>query len=331
MTPLAPTMQSFFTVRLSAQRNAGQHRGRLPRRIPAPARFRAGSRKVCRRPNLCSKTWTHLQSGSSWTTSNRAAVPRIKTRNSRLAAIHSLYRFAAMQHPEHASLIQRVLAIPAKRAPRALISYLTIEEIDTLLAAPDVTTRIGRRDRALLAVAVYTGLRACELVGLRRSNVSFGTGAHVDCIGKGRKRRTHRSLSRRRRVLGSWIDEAGGQPERSAVPWTPRWCPFVRDGLSRGIVQQTRRPPPPRHVRRWQARRSALASFVTAARCSSERRNRRGHDRTVARSRVHPDDGHLPARGHGAERAGLRPGHTCSTPRGRYRPSDPLLSFLEAL
>jgi integrase/recombinase XerD len=113
----------------------------------------------------------------------------VTTRNARLAAIHSLFRYAALRHPEHAGLIQRVLAIPAKRTDRAVISFLTRAEIDALLAAPDRSTRTGRRDHALLAVAVQTGLRVSELTGLRRQDITFGAGANLRCLGKGRKER----------------------------------------------------------------------------------------------------------------------------------------------
>jgi integrase/recombinase XerD len=234
MTLLAPTMQSFFTVRLTAQRNASPntvaaYRDAFRLLLGFVQEARGVSPAKLRLEDLDAATigqfLDHLES-------SRGAS--IKTRNSRLAAIHSLYRFAAMQHPEHASLIQRVLATPAKRAPRPLISYLTTEEIDALLAAPDVTTRIGRRDRALLAVAVHTGLRASELVGLRRSNVAFGTGAHVDCIGKGRKQRSTPISVETARVLRSWMDEAGGQPEDPLFPG-PRGGPLTRDGLSKII------------------------------------------------------------------------------------------------
>src|SRR6516164_5484373 len=112
-----------------------------------------------------------------------------RTRNARLAAIRSLYRYAALRHPEHAQLIQRVLAIPGKRHDRHDVSFLQPEEVDALLAAPDRTTRIGRRDHALLVTAVQTGLRVSELCGLRCGDVVLGVGAHVSCFGMFRKER----------------------------------------------------------------------------------------------------------------------------------------------
>src|SRR5262249_11389178 len=110
----------------------------------------------------------------------------IRTRNARLAAIRLLFRFAALRHPEHASAIARVLAIPPKRFERRLVTYLAEPEVDALLAVPDRSTWTGRRDHAWLALAVQTGLRASELIGARSADVHLGVGAHISCLGKGR-------------------------------------------------------------------------------------------------------------------------------------------------
>src|SRR5439155_12344530 len=110
----------------------------------------------------------------------------IRTRNARLAAIHSLFAYAALRHPEHAADIGRVLAIPAKRADHTIVTFLTEPEADALLAAPDQATRTGRRDHALLRLAIQTGLRAAELTALTRGDLHLGVGAHVACHGKGR-------------------------------------------------------------------------------------------------------------------------------------------------
>ena len=149
----------------------------------------------------------------------------VKTRNSRLSAIHSLFSFAALQHPEHADLIQRVLSIPAKRALRPLVSYLSVEEVDALIAAPDQRLRTGRRDVAMLAVAVQTGLRVSELAGLRRGDVTFGSGACVSCVGKGRKQRSTPLRPETTKVLRRWMDECGGQPDAPVFPG-PRGGPL---------------------------------------------------------------------------------------------------------
>src|SRR5206468_1549235 len=112
-----------------------------------------------------------------------------RTRNLRLTAIRALFRYAALRHPEHAHLIQRVLAIPPKRVERPTVSYLTAEETAALIDAPDQTRWEGRRDRAMLVLAVQTGLRVSELIGLNCGDLTLGTGAHVRCEGKGRRQR----------------------------------------------------------------------------------------------------------------------------------------------
>ncbi|WP_168788651.1 tyrosine-type recombinase/integrase [Paraburkholderia aromaticivorans] len=128
----------------------------------------------------------------------------VRTRNLRLAAIHSFFRYAAYEAPDHAAQIQRVLAIPSKRFTRTLIHFLTHPEVDALLAAPDQGTWSGRRDHAFLLVAVQTGLRLSEMTGLNREDVVLGTGAHVRVIGKGRN-----------------YDELGNM--RSSAPGTSVW------------------------------------------------------------------------------------------------------------
>src|SRR6202163_1602578 len=112
-----------------------------------------------------------------------------RTRNLRLSAIHSFFRYVAFEAPGHAAQTQRVLAIPAKRFTRALVPFLSRQEVDALLAAPDQRTWSGRRDHSLILLAVQTGLRLSELTGLQQKDLHMGTGAHVRVIGKGRKER----------------------------------------------------------------------------------------------------------------------------------------------
>jgi site-specific recombinase XerD len=112
-----------------------------------------------------------------------------RTRNLRLTAIRSFFRFAAYEMPTHSAQIQRVLAMPAKRFDRKLIDFMTRPEVDALLNAPDKSTRNGRRDHALLLTTVQTGLRLSEVTGLKRQDITFRTGAHVEVLGKGRKQR----------------------------------------------------------------------------------------------------------------------------------------------
>jgi len=141
-----------------------------------------------------------------------------RTRNLRLTAIRSFFHYAAYEEPSHAAQIQRVLAIPGKRHTRALISFLTRPEIDALLAAPDPRTWFGRRDHALLLVAVQTGLRVSELTGLQRADVAFGAGAHVRCFGKGRKERCTPLTKTTAAVLKAWLREPARRNATTLFP-----------------------------------------------------------------------------------------------------------------
>jgi site-specific recombinase XerD len=131
----------------------------------------------------------------------------IRTRNLRLTAIHSFFRYAALETPAHSAQIQRVLAIPSKRFTRTLVNFLTRPEVDALLAAPDRRTWSGRRDHAFILVAVQTGLRLSEMTGLKRDDFVLGTGAHVRVIGKGRKERCTPIARSTLAVLKDWLRE----------------------------------------------------------------------------------------------------------------------------
>ena len=145
----------------------------------------------------------------------RARSITARTRNLRLTAVHSFFRFTAFEAPTHSAQIQRVLAIPAKRFTRALVPFLSRQEVDALLAAPDQQTWSGRRDHALLLMAVQTGLRLSELTSLKHDNLHVGVGAHVRVIGKGRKERCTPLSKNTRAVLAAWAREpplTEGQP-----------------------------------------------------------------------------------------------------------------------
>ena len=131
----------------------------------------------------------------------------VRSRNLRLTAIHSFFRFAAFEVPEHSAQIQRVLAIPSKRYTRTLVPFLERVEVDALLAAPDRRTWSGRRDHAFMLVAVQTGLRLSEMTGLKREDLVLGTGAHVRVIGKGRKERCTPLAKPTQAVLTAWLRE----------------------------------------------------------------------------------------------------------------------------
>jgi integrase/recombinase XerD len=153
-----------------------------------------------------------------------------RSRNVRLAAIHSFFRYVSLHAPEHGALAQRVLAMQSKRYVRRPICFLTPVEIDAVLSAPDLNTWSGRRDRALLLLAVQTGLRAAELTGLRCEDIALGTGAHVKCLGKGRKSRCTPLRKETIAVLRSWLRELQGQATDPVFP-TTRGKALGHDGL----------------------------------------------------------------------------------------------------
>ncbi|HZC35256.1 MAG TPA: tyrosine-type recombinase/integrase [Chthoniobacterales bacterium] len=206
-TDLGTLVQAFFCKRLISQRRASPHTiasyrdtFRLLLAFAQKRLSRPPSQLELKdiSPSLVSDFLDHLEA----TRRNRA-----RTRNLRLTAIRSFFRFTALEAPEHGGVIQRVLAIPNKRCQRPLIGFLTRLEIEALLAVVDCRTWIGRRDYALLLVAMQTGLRLSELTALRRKDVSLGPGAHIHCVGKGRKERGTPLTKLARRVLQAWIKE----------------------------------------------------------------------------------------------------------------------------
>jgi len=154
-----------------------------------------------------------------------------RSRNVRLAAIHSFFRYVMWQEPQYAALAQRVLAMPSKRYTRRPVTYLTPPEVDAVLATPDPNTWAGRRDRTLLLVAVQCGLRASELIGLRCEDIVLGVGAHVRCDGKGRKQRCTPLRNDTVRALRNWLHERQGQPTDPLFP-NARGTTLSLDGLA---------------------------------------------------------------------------------------------------
>jgi integrase/recombinase XerD len=212
MTLLAPTLQSFFTDRLIGQRHASPHtitayRDTLRMLLAFAAQRTSKQPSLLEIDNLDAPLigafLDHLEHERANT---------IRTRNNRLAAIRSLFKYAALKHPEHAATIQRVLAIPSKRFDQALVTFLTDPELDALLDAPDRSTWIGRRDHALILLAAQTGLRVSELTSITCSDIRLGTGAHVNCLGKGRKQRITPLTKQTVAVLNAWTREHAGEP-----------------------------------------------------------------------------------------------------------------------
>lgn len=228
---LAPLLESFFVERLMHQRQASPHTINSYRDT-----FRLllqfAQRHLHKSPShlalddidapLVSMFLNDLQN-------NRRITPR--TRNLRLAAIRSFFHYAAYQEPAYAEHIQRVLAIPGKRYSRTLVQFLNRPEIDALLAAPDQRTWVGRRDHAILLVAIQTGLRLSELTGLKTQDLHLQTGAHVRCLGKGRKERCTPLTKITVAILNAWLVEVS----EDCLQWL---FPSTRGGrLSADAVQ----------------------------------------------------------------------------------------------
>jgi len=235
MSALAPTLQAFFTDRLIRQRAASGHTIAAYRDtyklLLAFAQQHTGTA-----PSQLAITDLDAQLiGAFLDHLEHRRGNSVRTRNARLAAVHALFRYAALHHPQDAAVIQRVLAIPPKRFDQTLITYLTPPETDALLAACDQTTWTGRRDHALLALAVHTGLRVSELTALTRADVHLGTGAHVRCLGKGRKHRITPLTSGVTAVLRAWLTEHAGLPTNALFP-TRRGTPLSRDAVQRRLT-----------------------------------------------------------------------------------------------
>jgi integrase/recombinase XerD len=218
VSALAPTLEAFFTERLAQQRLASQHTVAAYRDT-----FRLLLSFVHERTGKAPSNldFEDIEASIIAAFLNHLEVSRgnsVRTRNARLAAIHSFFHFAAFRHPEHAALIQRVLAIPLKRFERALVTFLDLPEIEALLSAPDRSTWAGRRDHTLLLLAVQTGLRLSELTGLRLQDVDLGTGPHLRCYGKGRKERCTPLTRNCLAVLRTWLRERDGQPSDLLFP-----------------------------------------------------------------------------------------------------------------
>lgn len=329
MSALAPTVQAFFTQRLLRERNASPHTIAAYRdTIKLLLRFAA--ERCGREPSMLdiadldadtvAAFLDHLQTKRG----NSA-----RTRNARLAAIHSLYRYAALRHPEHAQDIQRVLSIPPKRTDRALVTFLDQQEIEALLAAPDRTTWTGRRDHALLLLAIQTGLRASELTTLNVDDVQLAGAAHVTCEGKGRKQRITPLTRTTSAVIGVWLDERVGNPGDPLFP-TIRGRRLSRDALERRLQVHLE------HAAQHQpSLREKNVTLHTMRHTAAMQLLHAGVDTTVialwlGHERVETTQIYLHADLALKEKALARTKPPDAKP-GRYRPPDQLLAFLEAL
>ena len=329
MTALSPTLQAFFTDRLTHQLGASAHTiaayrdaWRLllaftaARTGIAPTKLDIADLDAA----LIGSFLNHLQDerGNS-----------IRTRNGRLAAIHSTFTFAALRHPEHAEMITRVLAIPPKRYDRPQVTYLTPAEVTALLRAPDRTTWTGRRDRAWILLALTTGLRVSELTALTRADLNLETGPHVLCHGKGRKDRTTPVTTETVALLRNWIKEL---PCETITPLFPTRTgrPMSRDAVSArmnvhvasatSLCPTLSRKKVTPHVLRHTAAMRLLHAGVDVMTIALWL----GHESSeTTQIYLHAD---LALKERAIERT-----TPTGTRSGRYQPGDRLLAFLEAL
>jgi site-specific recombinase XerD len=212
MSLVAPTLQGFFTTRLISEQRASPMTVATYRDAFCLL-LRFAAERTGQEPSRLD--FDHLDAPLIGAFLEHLETERhnsVRTRNARLAAIHSMFRYAARRHPEHAGSIERVLAMPRKRVDRALVSYLTRDEVVALLETTDRSSWIGRRDHALLSLAVQTGLRVGELIGLCCGDVVLTTGPHVRCRGKGRKERITPLTPSGVATMRAWLSERAGAP-----------------------------------------------------------------------------------------------------------------------
>jgi integrase/recombinase XerD len=329
MSMLAPSLQAFFMTRLGTERDVSphtvdsyRHTFRLlltyakQRTGKAPSELELGDLDAA----LVSSFLDHLEHDRGC---------GVGTRNTRLAAVHSFFRFASYRHPEHAATIQQVLAIPQKKTERRPRSFLTPVEMETLLAAPNRSTWSGRRDHMVLALALQTGLRLSELTGLRCQDVELGTGAHVKCLGKGRKRRDTPLDRTTVSLLRAWLRERGGEPDDPLFP-SRQGGRLSSDAVQRLVTKhvETARASCPSlrskritaHNLRHSCAMDLLASGLDIATVAMWL----GHEKLESvNAYVHSD---LTMKERALDRRSPFKARV-----GRYRPNDTLLAFLEGL
>lgn len=329
MSALAPTLEAFFTERLVGQRQASPHTI-AAYRDTMRLLLRFAAERLGKQPSTLDLAELDAPLIAAFLDDlEHRRRNGARTRNARLAAIRSLYRFAALRHPEHAAVIARVLAIPPKRFDRALVTFLTEEEAAALIAAPDKTTWIGRRDHALLVVALEAGLRASELTGLRCADLKLGAGAHLSCLGKGRKQRVTPLSGAAVAVLRAWLGERPGATDEPLFP-TRTGARMSRDALERRLAKHAARAAEKcpslegKRVTPHVLRHTAAMRLLQAGVDTSVIALWLGHEKVeTTQVYVHAD---LAIK----ERALSRTRPTDTKP-GRYRPSDEVLAFLVAL
>ncbi len=329
MTTLAPLLETFFLDRLLRQLQAS------PNTI---ASFRDtfrllltfAEKKLRKAPSvllLSDIDAPFVGSFLDYLETKRKNSPR--TRNNRLAAIHSFFRFVTFSEPAHSALIQRVLAIPHKRFDRNLVCFLTRTETDALLEAPDRNTWIGDRDHALLLTMSETGLRVSELINLKCEDVSLESIAHVRCLGKGRKERCTPLSSKTVAVLRNWLKQRGDTPSEPLFP-SRRGGVLSRDAVERLVKKHTATARNKcstlsnKNVSPHVLRHTAAVQLLEAGNDRSVIALWLGHE-SVETTQIYLDaDLAIKARA-------LEKTAPPNTKPGRFRPTDQILAFLESL
>ena len=329
MSLLAPTLEAFFTQRLMLQKNASPHTVASYRDCWRMLLVHVHDRTGTPPSKLAFADLDAPVIGAFLDHLEHERGTSIASRNTRLAAVRSFFGFAALCHPEHAALIGRILSIPPKRAERALVCFLTAAETDALLASPDRSRWTGRRDHALLLLAVQTGMRVSELTGLRIRDVELGTGACVRCHGKGRKDRLTPLTRHSAAVIRVYLGERGGEPQDPLFPG-PDGSALGSDAVRRLVERHGAAA-----ARRCRSLASKKLSPHVLRHTCAMRMLECGIDlATISLWLGHesPRTTQIYLHAHMAlkERALSRttPPHT--TP-GRYRPSDSVLAFLDQL
>jgi integrase/recombinase XerD len=330
MSSLAPTLEAFFTDRLMRQSDAS------PNTVAAYRDtfrlllnyLRETAHKTPSKLDLQDLDAPTMGAFLQHLETNRHNG--VRTRNARLSAIHSFFQYAAIRHPEHAELIQRVLAIPDKRFDTAIVSYLTRNEIGALLASPDRSTWTGQRDHLLLLLAVQTGLRVSELAGLRRQDVELGIGANVRCHGKGRKDRCTPLTTSTVAVLRVWMRTQDGQLDSPLLPSRGTDRHLTRGAIWRLVANHaaTARSNCPslalKHITPHVLRHTAAMTLLQAGVDLATIALWLGHEGLASTNIYLHADMALKERALARTApAGVRP--------GRYRASDRLLAFLDRL
>ena len=331
MTAVAPTLQAFFVQRLGRQQGASAHTvdsyRHAFRLLLAYAATRTGKQPAQLDladldAALVSGFLNHLEDDRS---------NSVASRNTRLGALHSFFRFASYHHPEHAETIQQVLAIPRKKTESVPRAFLTSVEMDAVASAPDVATWCGRRDHALLVVALQTGLRLSELTGLRCRDVEFGAAAHVKCLGKGRKRRDTPLDKATVEQLRSWMAERRGEPDDALFP-SRRGGRLSPDAVQRlvakhvAIARTTCPSLANKHVSTHVLRHSCAMDLLRNGLDVAVLAMWLGHEKLESVNAYIHADPTLKQRA--LDR--LTPLNPDTKP-GRYEPSDELLAFLDGL